>query len=282
VGPEGREKAELHMIELADRFGPKELKVLGRRLLDVIDPDAADARLAAQLEKEERAAARRCFLEMFDDDEGTTHGRFAIPTLAGDMLRTALNAFASPRRPEGYQRTDTDGAAVPNPVLLGQAFTELIERYPANRVPQSGGVNATLIVTLPVDTLRGGVESADLLTGHQLSPGQARRLACEAGLLPEVLGGDSRPLDYGRERRFHSTGQRKVIQARDKTCRAEGCEIPANWAHVHHLTPWNRGGRTSIDDAVSLCSRHHTRAHDPSYESTRTTTGRIRFTRIRR
>ncbi len=47
VGPEGREKAELHMIELADRFGPKELKVLGRRLLDVIDPNAADARLAA-------------------------------------------------------------------------------------------------------------------------------------------------------------------------------------------------------------------------------------------
>ena len=281
AGPEGREKAELHLIELADRFGPKELKVLGRRLLEVIDPDAADARLATQLEKEERAAARRCFLELHDDGKGTTHGRFAIPTLAGDMLRTALNALASPRRPQGYPRTDTDGTAVPNPVLLGQAFTELIERYPPDRLPQSGGVNATLIVTIPVATLLGGLESADLLTGHRLSPGQARRLACEAGLLPEVLDGSSRPLDYGRERRLHSTGQRKVIQARDKTCRAEGCDIPANWAHVHHLTPWSRGGRTSIDNAVTLCSRHHTKAHDPSYDTTRTTTGRIKFTRIR-
>ncbi len=254
---------------------------LGKRLLDVIDPDAADARLAEQLQKEERAAARRCFLELYDDGEGTTHGRFAIPTLAGDMLSTTLNAFASPRRPDGYDRTGADGVAVPNPVLLGQALTELIERYPADRIPQSGGVNATLIVTIPVQTLLGDLKSADLLTGHQLSPGQARRLACEAGLLPEVLGGGSRPLDYGRERRFHATGQRKVIQARDRTCRAESCEIPANWSHVHHLTPWSRGGRTSVDDAVSLCLRHHTRAHDPAYETTRTTAGRIRFTRIR-
>jgi hypothetical protein len=140
VGPEEREKAELHMLELAAQFGPEELKVLGKRLLEVIDPDDADARLAKQLEKEEDAAARRCFLELHDDGKGTTVGRFAIPTLAGDMLTTALNAFASPRRPDGYDRHDTDGKLVTNPVLLGQAFTELIERYPADRIPQSGGI----------------------------------------------------------------------------------------------------------------------------------------------
>ena len=78
------------------------------------------------------------------------------------------------------------------------------------------------------------MESADLLTGHQLSPAEARRLACEAGIVPVVLGGDSEPLDYGRTKRFHTPGQRRLIFARDKTCRAEGCEIPANWCHVHH------------------------------------------------
>jgi hypothetical protein len=162
VGPEEREKAELHMLELAEQFGPKELKVLGKRLLEVIDPDDADARLAQQLAKEERDAARGCFLELHDDGNGTTSGRFAIPTLAGDMLKTALNAFASPRRPDGYDRQDADGSKRPNAVLWGQAFTELIERYPADRIPQSGGVNATLIVTIDVDTLLGGLESAGL------------------------------------------------------------------------------------------------------------------------
>jgi hypothetical protein len=280
VGPDGCEKAEQHLLEQAAHFGPKELKILGKRLLDVIDPDAADERLAARLEAEEAAASRRCFLEVYDDGDGTTHGRFAIPTLAGDMFRTALNAFASPRRPDGYDRGG-GGDGVSNAELLGRAFVEMIERYPADRIPQSGGLNATVLVTIPVDTLLGGLESADLLTGHQLSPGEARRLACEAGILPQVLGGSSQLLDYGRERRLHTTGQRKVIHARDKTCRAEGCDIPAHWCHVHHLTAWSLGGRTNVDDAAALCSRHHTTAHHPGYETTRAPDGQLRFTRIR-
>jgi hypothetical protein len=261
--------------------GPTELRILGKRLLDVIDPDAADARLAARLEAEEAAAARKCFLDMYDDGDGTLHGRFAMPRLPGDMLRTVLNAFASPRRPDGYDRLDVGGEPVPNAELLGQVLVEMFERYPADRIPQSGGVNATVIVTIPLDTLLGGIESADLLAGHQLSPGQARRLACEAGILPQVLGGRSQLLDHGRERRFHTTGQRKVIHARDKTCRAEGCDISANSCHVHHLTPWSAGGRTSVQDGAALCARHHTKAHDPRFETTRTAQRRFRFSRLR-
>ncbi len=109
VGPEGREKAEQHLLEQAGDFGPKKLKVLGKHLVDVIDPDAAEARLAAQLEAEERAAQRSCFLKVYADEHGTTHVKGAIPTLAGDQLLTTLNAFASPRRPEAYAREDATG-----------------------------------------------------------------------------------------------------------------------------------------------------------------------------
>ena len=78
-----------------------------------------------------------------------------------------------------------------NAELLGQAFVEMISRYPAEQLPHSGGINATVVVTMSLQTLLGGLGSADLLTGHQLSPGEARRLACEAGIVPVVLGGDS-------------------------------------------------------------------------------------------
>ena len=100
VGPEDREKAELHLLEQAARFSPKELKLLARHLYEVIDPDAAEEHLAKQLEAEERRAARNTFLDAWDDGKGTLRGRFAIPTLAGDMWLTALNALASPRRPD--------------------------------------------------------------------------------------------------------------------------------------------------------------------------------------
>ena len=129
-------------------------------------------------------------------------------------------------------------------------------------------------------TLPGGLESADLLTGHPLSPAEARRLACEAGIDPVVLGGDSEPLDYGRTKRFHTPGQRRLIFARDRTCRAEGCEIPASWCHVHHGKPWVPDGPTNVKDGVTLCSRHHTAVHDPRYQTARQPDGRLRFTRI--
>ena len=279
MGPEGREKAELHLLEQAADFGPRKLKLLGRHLVDVIDPDAAEARLAAALEAEERKAARSCFLQIFADEHGATHLRGAIPTLAGDQLLTALNAFASPRRPDPYNREDATGKKVANADLLGQAFVEMISRYPVGQLPQTGGTNATILVTMSIQTLLGGLESADLLTGHQLSPAEARRLACEAGIVPVVLDGDSQPIDHGRTKRFHTPGQRRLIFARDKTCRAEGCEIPANWCHVHHENPWSQGGPTSVATGLTLCARHHTAAHDTRHQTTRQPDGRLRFNR---
>ena len=85
-----------------------------------------------------------------------------------------LNAFASPRRPHPDAREDGNDRKLANPELLGQAFVELISRCPAGNLPQSGGINATVMVTMSIDTLLGGLESADLLTGHQLSPAEAR------------------------------------------------------------------------------------------------------------
>ncbi len=95
-----------------------------------------------------------------------------------------------------------------------------------------------------------------------------------------MLDGDSQPLDHGRTKRFHTPAQRRLIFARDKTCRAEGCEIPANWCHVHHENPWSQGGPTSVATGLTLCARHHTAAHDTRHTTDRQPDGRLRFTRI--
>jgi hypothetical protein len=43
------------------------------------------------------------------------------------------------------------------------------------------------------------VEKAGLLdNGERIYPGLARRIACEAGIIPVVLSGASQPLDIGR------------------------------------------------------------------------------------
>ena len=108
-----------------------------------------------------------------------------------------------------------------------------------------------------------------------------RRLACNARILPAVLGGRSELLDLGRARRLFSPAQRRALALRDGGCRAEGCDIPAAWTEAHHLRPWSRGGRTDLADGVLLCSFHHHRAHDARYDLRRTPGGDVRFHRRR-
>src|SRR6478609_5693022 len=277
VDPELRVKAEQHLLAEAAHHDAKTLRILGKRLFEVIDPDAADAHEAALLEREEAAAARDTYLQLWDDGDGTTHGRFEIPTLAGAALTKMLMAISSLK----HQRA-VNGAGVeplPAPEAMGQAFCELITRYPTKQLPKLGALNATLLVLISEDSLMGRLEQAGTLdTGEKISPAMARRLACEAGIIPAVLGGESMPLDVGRKRRLHPEYQRIAILIRDQGCRAEGCDRRTG-LHTHHGTRWVDGGETNVEDGISLCPWHHHRAHDTTYTMTQTPTGRIEFHR---
>ena len=243
VDSDQRARAERHLIGLARSHDATTLKVLAKHLVEVIDPEGADLELARRLEREEADAARRTTLSLFDDGNGTCHGKFKIPSLQGAMLATALNALASPRRPDAIERevATEDGAVVrrTTPELLGQAFVELIERYPAKKLPRTGGGLATVLVMIPLSVIEDGLGVATLSTGGQISVGAARRLACHAGIIPQVYGPKSELLDQGRKVRYHTESQRIAMIARDKTCTAEGCTIPAAWCHAHHRVPWS-------------------------------------------
>jgi len=74
------------------------------------------------------------------------------------------------------------------------------------------------------ETLMGGLKAAHLDTCESISPGQARRLACEARIIPAVLGGKSQVLDLGRAKRFASEAQRIVKTIEAGGCEVEGCD----------------------------------------------------------
>lgn len=272
-----RERAERHLLDQAQQHDARALRQLGRHLLEVVAPDVADAHLAQLLEREERDARRSASLRIWDDGNGSTSGRFKIPRLHGDMLQTMLEAIANPARPDPLVRSERNG-----PDVRGEALCELIERYPVDRLPLTGGVNATVVVTIPVETLTGGLRAAGLLgSGSCLSPGEARRLACVAGVLPAVLDGRSEVLDLGRRRRLHSKAQRTAMALRQGgCCGIEDCERPAAWCDAHHVEPWSAGGKTSTTNGVLLCPRHHTLAHSSGLEMRRSPRGQsLRFHR---
>jgi hypothetical protein len=279
LDPTWRDLAEAHLVAQATLVDPKTLRILGRRIFEVLDPATADEREGKKLEEEERRAATRTSLTMRDNGDGTHTGTFKLPDLHAAILTKALQALAAPRR-TGQARLDPDtGRKRPYPQLLGTAFCQLLERYPTDRLPTAGGVNATIVVTIPYEFLAAGIGAATLDDGTRISAAQARRLACEAGIIPMVLGGDSIPLDVGRERRLHDRYQRLALAHRDHGCSAENCDRPPAWAEAHHDWPWSEGGPTDTEHGKLYCGHHHHLVHDHRYDKTRLPNGKTRFTR---
>jgi hypothetical protein len=286
VDGDERRRAEQHLLGEARRYDARRLRLLARHLLEVVDPEAAEAALAAQVEADAAAADRRTMLTLVDDGAGTCHGTFRIPTLHGAILAKALDALCSPQRSDPLPREVTDDQGrvrvVDHPTLLGQALCQLLERYPVDRLPTRGGLNPTLVITMDHADLVDGLGAATLDTGHPVPPSQVRRLACEAGLVPAVLGGSSQVLDLGRTRRLFQPSQRLALGLVHRTCTAAGCTIPAAWCDAHHRDPWAAGGRTDLADGTLLCSRHHTLVHHPDYTTSHRPDGTTVITRTRR
>lgn len=107
----------------------------------------------------------------------------------------------------------------------------------------------------------GGHAGGVTASGAVLSPASVRKLACEAGIIPVMLGGDGEPLELGRATRFFTPGQKRLLWLRDGGCTFPGCTMPAHWTDAHHVQYWSLGGRTDIGNAALLCERHHTRVH---------------------
>ena len=160
----------------------------------------------------------------------------------------------------------------------GQAFCALLEAFDPDRLPLHGGTATTVVVTIPYDGLATDTGVGVLGDGTRISASEARRLACGAGIIPAVLGGQSEVLDLGRTRRLFSTPQRKALGINQRTCRADGCTVPSTWCEAHHAgDPWCQGGRTDLDDGQLLCSWHHHRIHDDRYLVQNTPHGTISF-----
>ena len=275
VFAEDRARGEAHLVELGRDYDARQLSRLGKHLLEVVDPEVAEQELAKRLDAEEAAAARATSFTLFDDGAGKAHGRFTMPSLHGQMLRKLLEGFANPQIPDPIARTvpargdsseeePGEGLRRATCEVMGDALVRLIESYPVEKVPASGGLNATVVVTMSLESLRDGLGHATVTGADaELSGATARRLACAAGVVPAVLDGRSRVLDLGRRSRLATSAQRlaKLIEQQG-FCAIDECDRPASWADAHHWKKrWSDGGTTDLDDLILICPRHHTLAH---------------------
>ncbi|WP_370249643.1 DUF222 domain-containing protein [Nocardioides sp.] len=128
VPEEDHDRASTYLLEQAEAHHAKDLRVLGRRIWEVLDPVAADARESAALERQEARAAQRVRFSMVEHDDGTMEGWFRVPVLHGAMLRKMFISIGAPKAKRAANGAGSYDPTITTPARWGQAFCDLLER----------------------------------------------------------------------------------------------------------------------------------------------------------
>ncbi len=140
------------------------------------------------------------------------------------------------------------------------------------------GAKANLTVTIDFQDLKAATADAigQTVYSNGLSAATIRRLACDAKVIPVVLGSNSEPLDVGRCERLVTRAMRRALNTRDRGCVV--CGAPPIMCDAHHLISWIDGGETKIENLALVCRRHHTDLHHGHWTIT-ITNGKVHVAR---
>ena len=114
------------------------------------------------------------------------------------------------------------------------------------------------MVLIDLDSLVGGAHDdtlCRLADGSPIPVATARRLACEANLIPVVLDGAGQALDVGSASRLATWAQRRALRAMYATCTIPNCHVNFDRCQIHHTVEWlTEAVRTLAISARSVIS----------------------------
>ncbi len=238
-----------------DGMSEKVLAIALRRTADLMRPDrlieheAQTRRAHRSLVKGKGPMGMWRYTMLLDDESAA-------------IVDTAVDALAKPvTDPESGERDPRTPAA-----RRADALVELVRRAVSAPEGLPRQAKTSLVVTIGLDQLQQSCRGAGLtLSGEPLSIETVRRLACDAQVIPAVLGSRGEVLNQGRAERLFTGAQIRHLWLRDGHCTFPGCSKPATWCDAHHLVHWADGGPTDTDHGALLCQRHHTLVHTSRY-----------------
>jgi len=260
--------------ELEKRLVGKAVHLAAHDVRRLVATAVAHADVAGHEERERRQHADR-YLAWKEDHTGmvTFTGRLDAVTAA--PIRTVIEQVVT----HGFRARRDQDPSDPDQRTVGQMRADalaLVCRHALGcNETDSSGIRTTIVVRInkrDLDTGKGlgRIDGTD----QPVSVGQLRRLAGDAGIIPEVLGGESEVLDLGRTKRIFTRAQRIALVERDGGCTK--CHSPPEHCEAHHIRWWERGGGTDLSNGVMLCTRCHHDIHRQGW-GIEVTGGRVAF-----
>ncbi|XBB66521.1 DUF222 domain-containing protein [Nocardioides sp. WV_118_6] len=286
------------LLVLARRDGrnASDLRAAFPGVVREVDPARSAVALDLARDKNERGAHHARYLAFTPDHLGGMKVRGYCTVEDAERVLTVLHPLSAPvssepgacggrlRRADGPLLDDDGrptGVRCPTPACshdgrdrrehgarLWDALVETCQRLAStDQLPRDHGATPRMVVTIDHASLRSelaarGAPAGDLPSGRQLSAAAARRLACDAEIIPAVLGSESRVLDLGRTQRLVTTALWQALVLRDRHCAFPGCTRLPLACDAHHVVHWADGGATSLDNLALLCRHHHLLTHE--------------------
>lgn len=300
ANPVELESTEATLADQATRFTYRQMIRLVGHAAERLDPSGTEPREEAQ------RVARS--VTMSQDVTGVFHLKGTLDPQTGAPIKTALDAYVSARLRETRgnnhpESGDTSSAgdsshsggsagaggtdAVPVdfeirsiPQLQADALADFARHILGCDTTRPLVPAITMVVRMDLADLqeRLGARGYATIDGVEqpLSAAAARKLACDAGLIPAVFGGAPIPLDLGRRSRTFTRAQVLALMERDGGCAFCG---QTSFVEAHHIRWWYRdNGPTDLSNAVLLCSRCHHLIHRDGWTITIDDVGEVSFT----
>ena len=274
LDPGVRARAEQFLIEQAAHLNATDLAKAARHLAEVADPERAERDAEKALDRADRAAHLQRFLAITEDGAGgvRVRGRGTVEDAAA--IKAALLPLTKPAPALDPDTCDTHGDPRDHGARLWDALVETSRAALGTDLPpDSHGARPRVAVTTSHDVLAGRIDWATLGAGSsvtddglELTPSVVRRLACDADIIPVVLGGRGEVLDVGRTQRLVTPALWRALVCRDQHCAFPGCTRPPLMCHAHHVRHWANGGATSLQNLALLCGHHHRVIHHTPWE----------------
>ncbi len=250
-------------------------------------PKPSPAPAAEATESKAARQHRRRRVSRHGDDFGMIVIRAELTPLAGDEVWRLLCHIA--RKLWRTQNSDAPADRAPTDVALQTPSTTyrqlladaLVEMARLAASGKGSGIvpHVAPVVLIDLDTLLHGAHGdtvCETTEGTPVAPSELRRLACEAGVLPAVLGTDGQVLDLGFRARFATPAQKQALDIMWGGCFVDGCGVGPDYTHAHHVVPYGPPcGPTDLMNLVPPCSAHHRLIHDGTLTVTQPEPGHV-------
>ena len=256
---------------LVDRVDAEVLHTLEQRLVDkavhlavhevrrMVVMAVARADVEGHEAREQRHYEER-YLVWKEDHTGMVTFTGKLDAVTAAPIRTVIEQVVTHQFRVRREQDPTDRDRRTVGQMRADALFEVCRHALGCKETDRSGIRTTMVIRMNRRDLDAGhgLGSIDG-TESPVSVGQLRRVAGDAGIIPEVLSGEGEVLDLGRTVRMFTRAQRIALIERDGGCAK--CHTPPEHCEAHHIRWWDKGGRTDLTNGVMLCTRCHHDVH---------------------